>query len=63
MRPATDSEKATANLFIKIRPSQMKLLDRAAVASFQSRSAFVLAAATQAARQILADPNVVGGSR
>lgn len=55
MRPATDSEKATANLFIKIRPSHMKLLDRAADAAFQSRSAFVLAAATQAAKAVLAD--------
>ena len=51
----TKRENATGNLFIKIRPSQKSFIRKAADASFQTQSAFVLAAATRAAKAVLAD--------
>jgi uncharacterized protein (DUF1778 family) len=52
---ASDTQRKDNRLELRLEPGRRQLLDKAAAASGMSTSAFVLAHATEAARDVLAD--------
>ncbi len=52
---AIDTQRKDNRLELRLEPERRRLLDEAAAASGMSTSAFVLAHATEAARDVLAD--------
>jgi uncharacterized protein (DUF1778 family) len=52
---AIDTQRKDNRLELRLEPGRRQLLDEAAAASGMSTSAFVLAHATEAARDVLAD--------